>query len=133
APRAIGARCPDIEDLAPPTSAAFGAGRVEQDADEDEDEDGDRPAGFRVRLADRAVRQTNPVLSMVTALLELLAGRMAASAVLDLADREPVRRRFGLDDDDLGRLERWVVDTGTRWGLEAAHREPFRPDVAPEG
>jgi exodeoxyribonuclease V gamma subunit len=130
-PRDIVVMCPDIEDFAPLISATFGAGRVEQDAHEDEN--GDRPAGFRVRLADRAVRQTNPVLSTVSALLELLAGRMAASAVLDLADREPVRRRFGLDDDDLGRLERWVADTGTRWGLEAAHRAPFRLDVVPEG
>jgi exodeoxyribonuclease V gamma subunit len=130
-PRDIVVMCPDIEDFAPLISATFGAGRVEQDADEGEDSDG--LAGFRVRLADRAVRQTNPVLSTVTALLELLGGRMAASAVLDLADREPVRRRFGLDDDDLGRLERWVADTGTRWGLDAAHREPFRLDVVSEG
>jgi len=128
-PRDVLVMCPDIEDFAPLISATFGAGRV----DPEDDDAGDRPAGLRVRLADRAVRQTNPVLATVTALMDLVAGRVAASAVLDLADREPVRRRFGLDDDDLGRLERWVAGTGVRWGLEAGHRAPFRLDVVGEG
>ena len=129
-PRDVLVMCPDIEDFAPLISATFGANRVEH---VDGDDDGDRPPGLRVRLADRAVRQTNPVLGTVSALLDLTAGRVAASAVLDLADRDPVRRRFGLDDDDLGRLERWVADTGVRWGIEAEHRKPFKLDVVPEG
>lgn len=127
-PRDILVMCPDIEDFAPLISATFGAGRVEHGGGDD-----DRPAGLRVRLADRAVRQTNPVLGTVSALLDLTAGRVPASAVLDLADRDPVRGRFGLDDDDLARVERWVADTGVRWGLEAAHRAPFRLDVVPDG
>jgi exodeoxyribonuclease V gamma subunit len=121
-PRDVLVMCPDIEDFAPLISATFGA--IEGDDD--------RP-DLRVRLADRSVRQTNPVLGAVSALLGLVAGRAAASSVLDLADREPVRRRFGFDDDDLGRLERWVADTGVRWGIEAGHRAPFRLDVVPDG
>jgi exodeoxyribonuclease V gamma subunit len=121
-PRDVLVMCPDIEDFAPLVSATFGA----------IDGDDERP-DLRVRLADRSVRQTNPVLGAVSALLDLVAGRMAASAVLDLADREPVRRRFAFDDDDLGRLERWVADTGVRWGIEAAHRAPFKLDVVPDG
>jgi exodeoxyribonuclease V gamma subunit len=129
-PRDVLVMCPNIEDFAPLISATFGAGRVEPDAPDD---DGNHPPGLRVRLADRAARQTNPVLGAVSTLLDLVAGRMAASAVLDLADREPVRRRFALDDDDLGRLERWVADTGIRWGIEAEHRAPFNLDVVPDG
>jgi exodeoxyribonuclease V gamma subunit len=130
-PRDLLVMCPNIEDFAPLISATFGAERVEQDvADGD---DGSHPPGLRVRLADRAVRQTNPVLGAVSTLLDLVAGRMAASAVLDLADREPVRRRFALDDDDLGRLERWVAGTGIRWGLEAEHRAPFHLDAVADG
>jgi exodeoxyribonuclease V gamma subunit len=129
-PRDVLVMCPNIEDFAPLISATFGAGRVEQDA---ADDDGNHPPGLRVRLADRAARQTNPVLGAVSTLLDLVAGRMAASAVLDLADREPVRRRFALDDDDLSRLERWVAGTGIRWGIEAEHRAPFNLDVVPDG
>ena len=62
-----------------------------------------------MRLADRSLRQTNPVLGVVARLLELAEQRLTASQVLDLADREPVRRRFRLDDDDLARLEEWVA------------------------
>ena len=48
------------------------------------------------------------------------AQRLTASQVLDLADREPVRRRFRLDDDDaraargLGRRERHPLGPGRR-------------------
>ena len=59
--------------------------------------------------------------------------RVTASQVLDLADREPVRRRFGLDDDDLARIEDWVADSGIRWGLDAAHRAPFKLDALAAG
>ena len=90
-----------------------------------------RPPDLRVRLADRSLRQTNPVLGVVARLLELADERLTASQVLDLADREPVRRRFGLDDDDLARLEEWVAASGIRWGLDAAHRAPFKLDGLP--
>ena len=44
--------------------------------------------------------------------------------MLDLADREPVRRRFRLDDDDLARCEDWVADA--RHPLGARRRRTAR-------
>src|SRR3712207_7910033 len=38
------------------------------------------------------------------------------------------RRRFRLDDDDLARMEDWVAAGGIRWGLDAAHRAPYKLD-----
>ena len=88
---------------------------------------------LRVRLADRSLRQTNPVLGAVCELLALADARVTASQVLDFAGREPVRRRFRLDDDDLARISEWVAATGIRWGLDAAHRAPFELDgLGPE-
>ncbi|MDX6682048.1 MAG: exodeoxyribonuclease gamma subunit, partial [Solirubrobacteraceae bacterium] len=84
---------------------------------------------LRVRLADRSIRQTNPVLGVVAELVDLVDQRLTASQLLDLADREPVRRRFRLDDDDLARMQDWVADSGIRWGLDAAHRAPFKLDA----
>ena len=110
-PRDVIVMCPDIETFAPLIQAIFGTG--------DESD-------LRVRLADRSLRQTNPVLGAVARLLELADERLTASQVLDLADREPVRRRFGFDDDDVGRMEEWVRASGIRWGLDAAHRAPFQ-------
>ena len=42
---------------------------------------------------------------------------MTASQVLDLAGRDPVRYRFGFDDDDLARLGEWVVGVGRPVGF----------------
>jgi exodeoxyribonuclease V gamma subunit len=113
-PRDVIVMCPDIETFAPLIQATFG-----------EAPDGDRIA-LPVRLADRSLRQTNPVLGVLGRLLELPESRLAASEVLDLADRPPVRRRFGFDDDELAQLREWVVAAGIHWGLDAAQREEFK-------
>jgi exodeoxyribonuclease V gamma subunit len=133
-PRDVVVMCPDIETFAPLIQATFGAG--ERPAEED---DGDavpahlRPIDLRVRLADRSLRQTNPVLGVVSELLELAEQRLTASQVLDFADRGPVRRRFRFDDDDLTRLQDWIAQAGIRWGLDAAHRAPFKLEGVESG
>jgi exodeoxyribonuclease V gamma subunit len=133
-PRDVIVMCPDIETFAPLIQATFGAGEVADDDDELEAVPVDvRPRDLRVRLADRSLRQTNPVLGVVARLLDLAEERLTASQVLDLADQEPVRRRFGLDDGDLARIEDWVAASGIRWGLDAAHRAPFKLDALAAG
>ncbi len=88
---------------------------------------------LRVRLADRSLRQVNPLLSVVARLLELAHARLTASEVLDFADTEPVRRRFRLDDDDLAQIQSWVAGAGIHWGLDAAHRRDFKLDMLEAG
>ena len=125
-PRDVIVMCPDIETFAPLIHATFGVGAHHDDEDpEDAPVDTGLP-DLRVRLADRALRQTNPVLGVVAQLLDLAGARLTASQVLDLADRDPVRRRFEFDDDDLTRIQEWVADGGVRWGLDAAHRAPYK-------
>jgi exodeoxyribonuclease V gamma subunit len=126
-PRDVIVMCPDIETFAPLIQATFGAG-----GDEVEPVEG-APPDLRVRLADRSLRQTNPLLGVVARLLELAGERLTASQVLDLVDREPVRRRFSLDDEDIARLEEWVRASGIRWGLDAEHRAPFKLEALPSG
>jgi exodeoxyribonuclease V gamma subunit len=130
-PRDVIVMCPDVESFAPLIQATFGAGEPGADADADA-EPGAGP-DLRVRLADRSLTQTNPVLAVVSQLMDLVGQRLTASQVLDLADRGPVRRRFGLDDDDLTRLQDWISQAGIRWGLDAPHRAPFKLDAVPEG
>ncbi len=131
-PRDVIVMCPDIETFAPLIQATFGAGEVAAEDEETLPARAQRP-DLRVRLADRSLRQTNPVLGVVARLIELGTERVTASQVLDVVDREPVRRRFGLDDDDVARLEEWVADSGIRWGLDAAHRAPFKLDALTVG
>jgi len=142
-PRDVIIMCPDVESFAALIEAAFGAGEDAGSADravperpdgQARDPGADDPrVDLRVRLADRSLRQTNPVLGVVTELLDLAQQRLTASQVLDLADREPVRRRFRLDDDDLTRLQDWVVQSGIRWGLDAGARAPFKLQSIPNG
>jgi exodeoxyribonuclease V gamma subunit len=133
-PRDVIVMCPDIETFAPLIQATFGAGSVLEDDDELEPLAPElRRPDLRVRLADRSLRQTNPVLGVVARLLDLVDERLTASQVLDLVDQEAVRRRFGLDDDELGCIEDWVAASGIRWGLDAAHRAPFKLDSLPAG
>ncbi len=124
-PRDVIVMCPDIETFAPLIEATFGTA---QESGSEDIATPDPQAGgeLRVRLADRALRQTNPVLGVIAQLLELASARITASQVLDLADTAPVRRRFELSDDDLARIQEWIVDAGIHWGLDAPHRRDYR-------
>ena len=125
-PRDVIVMCPDIETFAPLIQAAFGPD--DPMVSFEPDRGGPSTTGIprlRVRLADRSVRQTNPLLSVAAQLLELAEGRVTASGVLDLASRPPVARRFRFDQDDLSALEQWVADTGVRWAFDAEHRRPW--------
>ncbi|MGN0064828.1 MAG: exodeoxyribonuclease V subunit gamma [Nocardioides sp.] len=115
-PRDILVMCPDIESYAPLISAAFGLADV---APEDE---GHPAHTLRVRLADRSPGATNPLLALGATLVDLVASRLTATEVLDLATAEPVRARFGFDDDALERITQWVGEAAVRWGLDAADR-----------
>ncbi|NYG54345.1 exodeoxyribonuclease V subunit gamma [Nocardioides perillae] len=131
-PRDVLVMCPDIEGYAPLVSAAFGLADLSTTALGDEAVGGHdavatgHPAHrLRVRLADRAPGATNPLLVVAATLVELAGGRVTATDVLDLAGTEPVRRRFGLDDDDLERVTAWVDEAAVRWGLDGAHRADY--------
>ena len=138
-PRDIVVMCPDIEAFAPLIHATFGAAEGFNGTDGTDPFGSADPAALgaagatgptsvdlRVRLADRSLRQTNPVLGVVAELLELASARVTAAQVLDLAGREPIRRRFRFDDDDLARAEEWVAAAGVRWGLDADHRAGYK-------
>ncbi|QSR29162.1 exodeoxyribonuclease V subunit gamma [Nocardioides sp. S5] len=118
-PRDILVMVPDIETYAPLISASFGMADV---AGEGAGHPGHR---LRVRLADRSLAATNPLLALAAQLVELVRGRMTASQVLDVAGADPVRARFGLGDEELERIAHWVDVSGIRWGYDAEHRGAF--------
>jgi exodeoxyribonuclease V gamma subunit len=119
-PRDILVMCPDIETYAPLINADFGLGDVVHGA---------HPAHrLRVRLADRSLTQTNPLLGVASQLLSLAGSRVTATEVLNLAQAAPVRSRFGFTDDDLESITRWVRQANIRWGFDQEHRKPFGVD-----
>lgn len=117
-PRDILVMCPDIEAYASLFEAGFGLAEVVS---------GGHPAhGLRVRLADRSLARTNPLLDLAARVVQIAGGRATVSEVLDLAGTDVVRRRFGLSDDDLEQIGQWVAASGVRWGLAADLRAPFK-------
>ncbi|HYO01851.1 MAG TPA: exodeoxyribonuclease V subunit gamma [Mycobacterium sp.] len=119
-PRDILVMCPDIETYAPLINADFGLGDVLRGA---------HPAHrLRMRLADRSLVQTNPLLAVASQLLDLAGRRATASEVLNLAQTAPVRARFGLTDDNLEDITRWVRQSNIRWGFDQEHRRPYGVD-----
>lgn len=121
-PRDILVMCPDIESFAPLISAGFGLADVAEGSGAADAHPAHR---LRVRLADRALGATNPLLGIAATLVELAGGRMTATEVLDLAASAPVRQRFGFNDDDLERVTDWVREAGVRWGHDVTHRGRF--------
>ncbi len=120
-PRDILVMCPDIEAYAPLVAAAFGMGDLLHGQ-------GHPGQDLRVQLADRALTQTNPLLAVSVALLDLASGRAEARDVLDLVALDPVRRRFGFTDDNLERLAGWVDQAGVKWALDAEGRRSYGLD-----
>jgi exodeoxyribonuclease V gamma subunit len=117
-PRDVIVLCPDIDEFAPLLHATFGAAGALDDAVAS---DRGVPA-LPYRLADRSLRQTNPLLGALADLLHLLDSRLTAPDVVDFAGREPVRSRFALDDRALERIAGWIAASGIRWGLDADRR-----------
>ncbi len=128
-PRDVIVMCPDIEAFAPLIEAAFGGPGPAADsvrAGRQEERAVGEPPALRVRLADRSLRRTTPILAVSARLLELASSRVTASEVLDLADAGPVRARFGFDDDALAQLREWVARSAIHWGLDAPGRASYQ-------
>ncbi|MGO4257155.1 exodeoxyribonuclease V subunit gamma [Marmoricola sp. RAF53] len=123
-PRDVLVMCPDIEEYAPLISGAFGLGDAVA---------GSHPGHqLKVMLADRSPTQTNPLLGVLSALLDLADGRAEASRVLDLLATEHVRRRFGFTESDLETMTAWVASAGIRWAWDASGRARYGLEAFPQ-
>jgi exodeoxyribonuclease V gamma subunit len=123
-PRDILVMCPDIDEYAPLISGAFGLGDAVA---------GSHPGHqLRVMLADRSPTQTNPLLAVLSGLLDLADGRAEASRVLDLLGTDPVRRRFGFTESDLESMTDWVASAGIRWAWDAQGRDRYGLGAYPQ-
>ena len=108
-PRDVLVAVPDIEDYAPFIEGVFGAPESEM-------------VRFPYSIADREVRAESGVADAFLRALELVESRFPASAVLSLFDCPAIHTKFGFTDADLPLVRQWIVDSGIRWGRDAAHR-----------
>ena len=63
-------------------------------------------------------------------LLNIAHSRLPVTDVLDFLDVPALRQAFGLTEDDIALLGRWIEGVGVRWGFNAEHRinQGFSPE-----
>ncbi|MGQ7814456.1 exodeoxyribonuclease V subunit gamma [Metapseudomonas furukawaii] len=110
-PRDVIVMVPDVNTYAPHIQAVFG-----QFA-------GDDPRFIPFTLADQGLRGKEPLAIALEHLLKLPDSRFSVSEMLDLLDVAALRARFGIREDELPTLRRWLEGAGIRWGLDARQRE----------
>jgi exodeoxyribonuclease V gamma subunit len=99
----------DIELYRPYIDAVFGV------------ESGGVPA-IPYAIASSGARSHHPVIEAFLNVLQIVAGRITATEVLDLLTLEPIRGRFKIEPDALTQIRAWVDGSGIRWGVDADHR-----------
>lgn len=110
-PRDIVVMVPDIATYAPHIQAVFGL------------PDFDDVRRIPFIIADQGQRHQDPLLGAVERLLGLPESRIGVTDALDLLEVPALRARFGIAEDQLPLLHRWIGAAGIRWGLHAEQRE----------
>jgi len=109
-PRDVVVMVPDIETMAPAIRAVFGQYK-RSDA---------RYIPFDI--ADLGAQAISPLIHAVDWLLALPQQRGRMSELVELLEVPALAARFGLKDEHLPTLTRWMAGSGIRWGLSAEHR-----------
>ncbi|MFH1808090.1 MAG: exodeoxyribonuclease V subunit gamma [Pseudomonadota bacterium] len=107
-PADIAVLTPDIDAYAPAIDAVFGAPELAR--------------RLRYTVADRSARHSLDLVDGLLRLIELGRGRFDAPAVFDLLANPSLRRRHGVQPDEVARIEGWIRESGIRWGIDAEHR-----------
>lgn len=118
-PREVVVMVPDIEVFSAAIHAVFAQHRRSD------------PRYIPFEIGDVKDRSVNPLLVALEWLLRLPQQRCRQSEVRDLLDVPALAARFGLAEDDLPTLGRWVEGAGVRWGLDLHHRAGL--GLAPAG
>lgn len=80
------------------------------------------PRYIPYEIGDLSERLANPVLVALDWLLRLPQQRCEQTELLDLLEVPALAARFGLQEDDLPRLQQWIAGSGIRWGLNSRQR-----------
>ena len=73
-------------------------------------------------IADRSIRKEGGIGEAFLNLLGLQGSRFGVGQVVNLMECDAVRRRFGISNEDLETVRKWVSETGIRWGIDGKHK-----------
>lgn len=108
-PRDILIMTPDIDTYAPFIQTVF-------------DKYTGQPAEIPFSMADNSALYQSRILEAFFTLLDLPKSRLGVDKITGLLEYAPIRKRFGLDNQDVAVIERWVKELNIRWGFDAADR-----------
>ncbi|WP_243370963.1 exodeoxyribonuclease V subunit gamma [Geotalea sp. SG265] len=100
---------PDIESYAPYISAVFGSPERAEER-------------IPFSIADRSLRREGEAAETFLAILDLFGSRFTVTQVLNIVEKAPVLRRFGLAAADMDLIRQWLSATNIRWGIDAGTR-----------
>ncbi|MBP1741891.1 MAG: recC, partial [Deltaproteobacteria bacterium] len=108
-PKDILVMMPDVETYAPYIQGVFDT--TQEDA---------RRIPFSI--ADRTMRKEGGIGEAFLNLLDLQGSRFGVPQVVNLIECEAVRRKFGVANEDLETLRKWISETRIRWGMDERHK-----------
>ncbi len=73
-------------------------------------------------IADTSVYSDNQLAETLLAILTLKRKRFVASEVLDILEREAVRKRFDFTESEIERIKSWVIKSGIKWGVDGVSK-----------
>ncbi|MBR0458061.1 MAG: exodeoxyribonuclease V subunit gamma [Victivallales bacterium] len=97
---------PDISQFAPIISSVLDKG----------------PLAGKYTVSDKSIRHANLMAEAFLAILDIGNTRFEVRRVMNLLDSQPLRDRFGLEDDDIIAIRTHLSQMRVRWGLNGASR-----------
>ena len=112
-PKDVLVMCPEVEHYAPYVNAVFSRGWQEL---------ADDIPPLPCSIADRVSKNAEPIVAAFIELLRLPDSRFHVSQILAFLRVEQVKLKFGLDDDDIDKVSKWLERACVHWGLDENHK-----------
>ena len=109
-PRDVLVMLPSLATYAPYIDAVFGSRDKNRDV-------------LPYAISDVRAADETPVVEAFLGVLELASSRATVEDVMGVLQSESIRSRFELSSKNIETLEKWVIESGIRWGIDAEHRK----------
>jgi exodeoxyribonuclease V gamma subunit len=100
---------PDIHLYAPFVQAVFGAQM-------------DEKKRIPFAIADQSIMKESRIIEGFMSILDLNNSRMSVNRVMALLELPEIREKFNISESEIEILERWIIETNIRWGIDEEHR-----------
>jgi len=113
-PKDVIVMMPDVQDFAALVDAIFSRPAFDQYG---------QPQYLPCGISDQMLALDQPMVEVLSGILNLSTLRITSTEVLDWLDIEAIRERFMISEEDLVQVHAWVSGLNIRWGLSEKHRD----------